>query len=79
MADRREMWTELGMDVDTHDGLCAALPVAFSDVYLSQKNRPEGMAFWDFVVSDIHGIRPAELIEAGMPAWQAACDTFNAK
>ena len=64
MADRREMWTELGMDVDTHDGLCAALPVAFSDVYLSQKNRPEGMAFWDFVVSDIHGIRPAELIEA---------------
>ena len=64
MADRREMWTALGMDVDTHDGLCAALPVAFSDVYLSQKNRPEGMAFWDFVVSDIHGIRPAELIEA---------------
>jgi len=64
MADRREMWQELGMDVDTHDGLCAALPVAFGDVYLSQKNRPDGMAFWDFVVSDIHGIRPAELIEA---------------
>ena len=52
------------MDVDTHEGLCAALPVAFGDVYLSQKNRPEGMAFWDFVVSDIHGIRPAELLEA---------------
>ncbi len=64
MADRREMWKELGMDVDTHDGLCAALPVAFSDVFLSMENRPEGMAFWDFVVSDIHGIRPAELIEA---------------
>ncbi|MGM9662752.1 MAG: double-cubane-cluster-containing anaerobic reductase [Oscillospiraceae bacterium] len=64
MADRREMWQALGMDVDTHDGLCAALPVAFGDVFLSQQNRPEGMAFWDFVVSDIHGIRPAELIEA---------------
>ena len=64
MADRREMWKELGMDVDTHEGLCAALPVAFGDVYLSQKNRPEAMAFWDFVVSDIHGIRPAELLEA---------------
>ena len=62
MADRREMWKALGMDVDTHDGLCAALPVAFGDV--SQKYRPEGMAFWDFVVSDIHGIRPAELLEA---------------
>ena len=36
MADRREMWQALGMDVDTHEGLCAALPVAFGDVYLSQ-------------------------------------------
>jgi hypothetical protein len=25
------------------------------------------------------GSTPAELIEAGMPAWQALCDTFNAK
>ena len=25
------------------------------------------------------GSTPAELIEAGMPAWQAMCDTFNAK
>ncbi len=24
------------------------------------------------------GSTPAELVEAGMPAWQAACDTFNA-
>lgn len=62
MEDRHEMWRSLGMDVDTHDGLCAALPVAFGDVYMSQENRPAGMAFWDMVVSDIHGIRPAELI-----------------
>lgn len=26
----------------------------------------------------LDGSTPAELIEAGMPAWQAACDTFNA-
>ena len=25
------------------------------------------------------GSTPAELVEAGMPAWQAMCDTFNAK
>lgn len=63
MADNHEMWKNLGMDLETHDQLCAVLPTAFGDVYLSQENRPEGMAFYDFVVSDIHGIRPAELIE----------------
>ena len=63
MADNREMWQSLGMDLETHDQLCAVFPTAFGDVYLSQENRPAGMAFYDFVVSDIHGIRPAELIE----------------
>ena len=63
MTDRHEMWASLGMDLETHDKLCAVLPTAFGDVYLSQENRPENMAFYDFVVSDIHGIRPAELIE----------------
>ena len=63
MTDRHEMWASLGMDLETHDKLCAVLPTAFGDVYLSQENRPENMAFYDFVVTDIHGIRPAELIE----------------
>lgn len=63
MTDRHEMWASLGMDLKTHDQLCAVLPTAFGDIYLSQENRPENMAFYDFVVSDIHGIRPAELIE----------------
>lgn len=63
MTDRHEMWADLGMDLETHDLLCEALPVAYGDVYLSQENRPENMAFYDFVVSDIHGIRPAELLE----------------
>lgn len=64
MADYRKMWDDLGMDLETHDQLCAVLPTAFGDVYLSQKNRPESMDFWDMVVADVHGIRPAELIEA---------------
>lgn len=62
--DRHAMWQDLGMDLATHDQLCVVLPQAFGDVFLSQKNRPEGMAFWDMVVADIHGIRPAELVEA---------------
>ena len=63
MTDYRQMWTDLDMDLETHDQLCAVLPGAFGDTYLSQENRPENMAFYDFVVSEIHGVRPAELIE----------------
>jgi len=64
MADYRQMWEDLGMDLETHDVLCEVLPGAFGDVFLSQENRPEAMDFFDMVVADIHGIRPAELIEA---------------
>ncbi|WP_124060350.1 double-cubane-cluster-containing anaerobic reductase [Gordonibacter sp. Marseille-P4307] len=64
MNERSEMWAELGMDLEAHDNLCAVLPTAFGDVFLSQDNRPAGMAYWDMVTADIHGIRPAELVEA---------------
>lgn len=37
MADYRKMWEELGMDVELHDQLCAVLPQAFGDVFLSQE------------------------------------------
>lgn len=63
MADYRKMWEELNMDVDKHDVLCQVLPEAFGDVFLAQENRPEGMDYFNMVVADIHGIRPAELIE----------------
>ena len=63
MVDRHPMWKDLGMDLEAHDQLCEALPAAFGDVFLTQKMRPEGMAFWDMVAADVHGIRPAELVE----------------
>lgn len=63
MADYHKMWEDLGMDVETHDQLCEVLPQAFGDVYMSQENRPEGMDYYNFVVAEIHGVRPAELIE----------------
>ncbi|MCX5780937.1 MAG: double-cubane-cluster-containing anaerobic reductase [Firmicutes bacterium] len=62
MADYRQMWTDLGMDLEKHDLLCEVLPEAFGGVYLTQENRPQGMDFYDFVVSEIHGVRPAEMI-----------------
>lgn len=63
MADYTKMWEDLGMDLETHDLLCQALPEAFGSVYLTQENRPQGMDYYDFVVAEIHGVRPAELVE----------------
>lgn len=63
MADYHKMWENLGMDLETHDQLCEVLPQAFGDIYLSQENRPKNMDYYDFVVSEIHGVRPAELIK----------------
>lgn len=63
MSDYHEMWESLGMNLELHDQLCEVLPEVFGDVYLTQENRPEAMDYYNFVVSEIHGVRPAELIE----------------
>lgn len=64
MADYRKMWESLGMDLETHDQLCEVLPQAFGDVFLSQENRPEAMDYYNFVIAEIHEVRPQELIKA---------------
>ena len=51
MADYKKMWEDLGMDLETHDQLCAVLPQAIGDVFLSQENRPEAMDYFDFVIA----------------------------
>jgi benzoyl-CoA reductase/2-hydroxyglutaryl-CoA dehydratase subunit BcrC/BadD/HgdB len=61
--DNVQMWKELGMDLKPHETLMNALGPMFQEIYLSQKNRPQGMGFYDFVVGDIHGIRVKELRE----------------
>ncbi len=61
MSDYREMWKELGLDLEAHDQLLAVIPQIYGDVYLTQKDRPEGMGYLDFVMSEIHGLRVKEL------------------
>lgn len=63
MADYQKMWKDLGMDLETHDQLCEILPQVFGDVYLTQEDRPVGMDYFNFVVAEIHGVRPMELID----------------
>lgn len=63
MGDYRQLWKDLNMDLEKHDQLCAVLPEMYGSVYLSQENRPEGMNYFNFVISEVHGLRPAELNE----------------
>ena len=61
--DYRPMWSELGLDLEAHDGLLGVLGKAYQDIYLSQENRPEGMSYFDFVMSEVHGLRIKELLD----------------
>lgn len=60
----RNMWSELGLNLEAHDGLLGVLSDAYKNIYLSQKNRPEGMKYFDFVISEVHGLRIKEIYQA---------------
>jgi benzoyl-CoA reductase/2-hydroxyglutaryl-CoA dehydratase subunit BcrC/BadD/HgdB len=61
--DYRLMWKGLGLDLEAHDALLGVLGPAYADIYLAQKNRPEGMGYFDFVMSEVHGLRIKELLD----------------
>jgi benzoyl-CoA reductase/2-hydroxyglutaryl-CoA dehydratase subunit BcrC/BadD/HgdB len=61
MGDYREMWKNLNMDLEKHDQLCAVLPEMYGSVYLTQEDRPQGMNYFNFVISEVHGLRVQEL------------------
>jgi benzoyl-CoA reductase/2-hydroxyglutaryl-CoA dehydratase subunit BcrC/BadD/HgdB len=55
------MWAELGLNLEAHDMLLGAVGQMYGAAYMSQKDRPEGMSYFDFVISEIHGLRIKEL------------------
>jgi benzoyl-CoA reductase/2-hydroxyglutaryl-CoA dehydratase subunit BcrC/BadD/HgdB len=61
--DYRGMWEDLGLDLAGHDALLGVLGGAYQDIFLSQKNRPEGMGYFDFVMSEVHGLRIREILD----------------
>lgn len=63
-VDYRPMWADLGLDLGAHDALLEVLSNAYGDIFMSQKNRPEAMAYFDFVMSEVHGLRIKELMDA---------------
>jgi benzoyl-CoA reductase/2-hydroxyglutaryl-CoA dehydratase subunit BcrC/BadD/HgdB len=62
--DYRPMWAELGLNLEKHDALLSVLGQAYADTFLSQENRPDRMGYFDFVMSEVHGLRIKELRDA---------------
>jgi benzoyl-CoA reductase/2-hydroxyglutaryl-CoA dehydratase subunit BcrC/BadD/HgdB len=63
-TDYRPMWQSLGLDLDKHDMLLGVLGPLYEQTFLSQRDRPEGMKYFDFVMSEVHGLRIKELCDA---------------
>jgi benzoyl-CoA reductase/2-hydroxyglutaryl-CoA dehydratase subunit BcrC/BadD/HgdB len=61
-VDYTNMWQKLGLNLEGHDALLEVLGKAYRDIYLSQTRRPDGMAYFDFVMSEVHGLRIKELL-----------------
>lgn len=58
------MWEKLGLDLSAHENLLKVLGQAYGDIYLSQKGRLRGAEYLDFVLSEVHGLRIQELVQA---------------
>lgn len=63
-VDYRPMWTRLGLDLDKHDLLLQAVGQMYGETFLGQPGRPKGMAYFDFVMSEVHGLRIKEIMDA---------------
>lgn len=61
--DYRSMWADLGLNLEAHDALLSVLGQAYQNIYLAQKDRPENMGYFDFVMSEVHGLRIKELLD----------------
>jgi benzoyl-CoA reductase/2-hydroxyglutaryl-CoA dehydratase subunit BcrC/BadD/HgdB len=59
-----EMWKRLDLDLPAHDQLLGVLGQFYNDIYLSQDGRLKGMEYLDFVLSEVHGLRIQEIMEA---------------
>jgi benzoyl-CoA reductase/2-hydroxyglutaryl-CoA dehydratase subunit BcrC/BadD/HgdB len=60
----RPMWESLGLNLEAHDALLDVLGTLYQQTFLNQKNRPKGMEYFDFVMSEVHGLRIKELLDA---------------
>jgi benzoyl-CoA reductase/2-hydroxyglutaryl-CoA dehydratase subunit BcrC/BadD/HgdB len=62
-AEYEQMWKGLGLDLAAHDALLQVLGKGYQDIFLSQTGRPKGMDYFNFVMSEVHGLRIKELLD----------------
>jgi len=74
-----EMWKGLGLDLAAHDALLEALSKGYQDIFLSQEKRPEGMEYFNFVMSEVHGLRIKELLDEKARATAGIFSRFPSK
>ena len=62
-AANEQMWKDLGLDLVAHDMLLQVLGKGYQDIFLTQESRPQGMDYFNFVMSEVHGLRIKELLD----------------
>ncbi len=59
-----EMWVALDMDVERFDKSRLMLGEMYGKIFLTQKNRPSGMAYFDSMIAELFGGRIREMLDA---------------
>ena len=62
-TDFRQMWTDIGINLELHDELMASMGKLHERTHLSQKNRPKKMEYFDQSLHACHAERVAEIKE----------------
>ncbi|MFZ5998168.1 MAG: double-cubane-cluster-containing anaerobic reductase [Nitrospirota bacterium] len=60
----KDMWHELGMDVERFEKMRCVLGDVYQKAFLFQNNRPKAMDYFDWIISEIHGGRIKEILDA---------------
>ncbi len=59
-----QLWRDLGMDVERFEKMRLTLGEVYRNTFLSQKNRPAAMDYFDRLVADMHNGRIKEMLAA---------------
>ena len=71
-----QLWADLEMDVERFKNVPPVLSKLYQDIFLSQSNRPQGMAYFDEIIRNIYSGRIEEIVaakKAGRPVIGTFC------
>ena len=71
-----QLWADLKMDVERFKNVPPVLTKLYQDIFLSQENRPQEMAYFDRMIENIYTGRIEEMVavkKAGMPVIGTFC------